>query len=59
MLFISPQSIPQKMKKVNQVTPQKMLKKLAYLRLDEIETAESNRTESKGPTFAFSTCTPC
>jgi hypothetical protein len=34
-------------------------KKLTHLAPYDIETAESKRTEPKGPTFAFSTRNPC
>lgn len=42
----------------NKQPQRKSLKKLTHSRPDETETAESKRSEPKGPTFAFSTLKP-
>jgi hypothetical protein len=39
-------------------TYKECLKKLTHSEPEEIETAESKSEDPKGPTFAFSTCSP-
>lgn len=52
-LFMKPYS------SVQVTTQEKVCKKLTHSMPDETETAESKRSEPKGPTFAFSTRNPC